>query len=158
MATTLDIASLVDYAVSHALALGWYDAVNTHEPKSKPGAGLTCAIWVDRFTPIDARSGLSTTSMLITLSVRSYTSMLAEPQDMIDTNLTAAVDALLRAYVGDFAVASLTGTPVATVDVLGTHGDPLGGQAGYLDIDGKLYRVFTITLPLIVDDLYDEVA
>lgn len=156
--TTLDVATLLDFAVSHALTLGRFDAVNTHEPKSKPGIGLTCAIWVDRFEPIDARSGLATTSALVVLSVRAYTSMLAEPQDMIDPNLTSAVDALMRGYCGDFTVTSLTGTQVAYVDVLGMHGVALSGQAGYLNVDGKLYRVFTVSLPLIVDDLWDQVA
>jgi hypothetical protein len=158
MTTSLDVATLIDYAVSHALTLGRYDSVNAHEPKSKPGAGITCAIWVDRFAPIDERSGLATTSVLVTLSVRSYSSMLAEPQDMIDVNLTGAVDALMRSYVGDFTVTNPAGVAVASVDVLGAYGDPLGGQAGYLDVDGKLYRVFTITLPLIVDDLWDQVS
>ena len=35
-------------------------------------------------------------------------------------------------------------------------GVALRARAGYLPLDGNTYRVLTITLPLIVDDVWDE--
>lgn len=150
---TLNISGILDGVVSHAMALGMFERVNQHEPKNNPGLGLTCAVWVDRIGPAPTGSGLQSTTALLVFSVRVYTSMLAEPQDMIDPNITAAVDALMAAYSGDF---DLGGT-VRNVDLLGQAGTPLSAQAGYLNLDGKLYRVMTITLPVVVNDVWDQV-
>src|SRR3982751_2445852 len=98
----LNLATLVDAVASHAAASGQFERVNQHEPKNAPGNGLTAAIWVDKIGPAQGRSGLTATTGLLTLDVRVYTSMLAEPQDAIDPNLLGAVDALLAAYSGDF--------------------------------------------------------
>lgn len=149
----LDIDSILDAVVSHALASGYFDQVNSHEPKNKPGSGVTCAVWVDAVRPA-VSSGLASASVLLTFNVRLYTSMLQEPQDAIDPQMMKAIDALFAAYAGDFTL----GGYVRKVDVFGAEGLPLGGQAGYLSQDQTLFRVFTITLPVVVNDIWDEVA
>jgi hypothetical protein len=42
------------------------------------------------------------------------------------------------------------------VDLLGSAGAPLSAQAGYLNQDGRLFRVMTLTLPIIVNDVWDQ--
>lgn len=146
--------NVIDAASSHALASGWFDTVNGHEPKSAPGNGITAAVWIDSVRPLPLRSGLAATSALLVLNVRVYTSFVAKPEDAIDPNLAGAVGALMTAYSGDF---DLGGT-VAEVDLLGVYGAPLSAQAGYLNQDNKLYRVMTIVLPAVVNDVWDQVA
>lgn len=138
---------------SHALASGLFERVNGHEPKSAPGNGLTCAVWVQDLRPVAAASGLATSSARLECQVRVYSNMLAEPQDAIDPRLLGAVDALLTAYHGDFELGGL----VRNVDVFGEHGDQLGAKAGYLPQDNRLYRVMDITLPLICNDLWSQI-
>jgi hypothetical protein len=150
---TVDIAGILNQVVSHAMASGLFERVNAHEPKSAPGNGLSAAVWVDTIGPVRS-SGLAATSGRLALMVRVYTSMLAEPADAVDPNLVAAVDALLAAYSADF---DLGGT-VRCVDLLGQAGEPLSARAGYLQQDNRLYRVMTITLPLIVNDLWTQGA
>lgn len=137
---------------SHAMALGLFERVNTHEPKNAPGNGLTVAIWFQNVAPVRA-SGLAQTSARVEYSVRLYTNMLSDPQDMIDPNLAEAADVLINAYSGDFDL----GGNVRSVDLLGMAGVPLSAEAGYLNQDGKNYRVITITLPLIVNDVWEQV-
>jgi hypothetical protein len=151
---SLDLQAIVDGATSHALALGWFDNVNGHEPRSAPGHGLTAGVWLDQITAVAARSGLASTSARVVLTVRVYSPMLAEPTDEIDPHMTSAVDALMRAYAGDFTL----GDTIANVDLLGAHGEPLSGRAGYLRFPGSdaEFRIFTITLPMIIDDLWDQ--
>jgi|SRR5882762_12793 len=150
----MDIAGLFAAVESHALALGVFERVNMHEPKTSPGSGLTAAVWIQAIAPVTT-SGLATTSGRIEFSTRIYTNMLTEPQDAIDPNMVAAVDALLGAYSGDF---DLGVTGVRDVDLLGQHGVPLSALAGYLNQDGKLYRVMTVTLPIIINDLWAQVT
>jgi len=150
----VDTASILDQIVSHALASGWFERVNQHEPKSAPGNGLSCGVWLESLGPPRGGSGLSATSGRLVFSVRLYTSMLMEPADAIDPLLINACDALLTAYSGDFEL----GATVRAIDLLGMSGDPLSARAGYLGQDNKLYRVLTITLPLIVNDLWAQVA
>lgn len=140
--------------MSHAMTLGIAENVRGHEPRNAPGLGLNVACWVDRMGPVPARSGLATTSALLVFNVRVYNPMTEEPQDDIDPRVLDAVDALMAAYSGDF---DLAGT-VEQVDLLGAYGPPLEARAGYLQQDGKVFRVMVITLPLIVDDLWAQVA
>jgi hypothetical protein len=151
----LDIRGVLDAIQSHALASGYFDAVNGNEPKSPPDtSGLTCAVWVEQIGPARGGSGLASTSTRLGFYVRLYTGMLTEPADAIDPNLMTALDALMAAYSGDFTLAGL----VREVDLLGAYGDPLGARAGYLVESGTEFRVMTITLPVIVNDLWDQEA
>lgn len=137
---------------SHALASGLFERVNQHEPKDPPGNGLTAAVWVDTVGPVAAGSGLQSTTGLVTVNVRLYLNMISEPQDAIDPVMVGAVDTLLAAYSGDFEL----GGQVRNIDLLGAYGPGLSARAGYLPWDGKTYRVYTITLPMIVNDMWTQ--
>lgn len=150
----LDIRTILAAVETHALASGYFEAVNGHEPKSAPQNGLTCAIWVEQIGPARGASGLNSTSARLALFVRLYTPMLTQPEDAIDPDLMTALDALMAAYSGDFTLGGL----VRDVDLLGRHGDPLSARAGYLTTSGAEYRVMTITLPLVVNDLWSQAA
>ena len=151
---SLDAAAVLDQVVSHAMALGVFERVNGHEPANAPGHGLTCAVWADSIAPLPAASGLSATSARVVFNVRLYASALQEPADAIDPNMITAVDQLMSAYSGDFDL----GGEVRNVDLLGQGGIPLSAQAGYLQQDGHLYRVMTLVLPLIVNDVWEQVS
>lgn len=144
---------LVDRIASHAMASGWFDRVNQHEPKSKPGRGLTCAVWIDRIEPARSRSGLTATDARVVFNVRVYTNMLQQPQDAIDPNVMDAVDALFEAYTGDFQL----GSESRFIDVLGmTQGHALDSQSGYINIDNMTYRVMTISVPVIIENAWTQ--
>lgn len=149
---SLDPNPVLDALVSHALASGYFERVNSHEPKNAPGNGLSVAVWADWIGPATAASGLATTSVLMRFNVRVFSNMIQEPQDAIDPTLLTAVGALMEAYTGDFTLGGL----VREVDLLGQYGPGLSGQAGYLNQDGKLYRVMTITVPLVLDDVWSQ--
>jgi hypothetical protein len=148
------VLALFDQVKSHAMTLGVFDRVNTHEPKNAPGNGLTCSIWMDVIEPLPDASGLAQTSGRIAFHVRVMSNMLQEPQDDIDPQIFTAVVTLLAEYSGHFTL----GGNVRDVDLLGAHGTALSAQAGYLDVDRKLYRVMVITLPLIINDLWVQNA
>ena len=149
----LDIITILDAIQSHALATGYFDEVNGSEPKSPPpGNGITAAVWVQEIGPATGGSGLDSTSARLAFFVRLYTGMVQEPADMIDPNLMAALDALCAAYSGDFTLDGL----VRQVDLLGQFGEPMSSKAGYVIESGTENRVMTITLPVIVNDLWDQ--
>jgi hypothetical protein len=149
---SLDINAIIDAISSSASALGLFERVNEHEPKNAPGNGLTCAIWAESLRPYASGSGLNSTTGLLTMNVRLYTSMTAEPYDLIDPNLLNATSSLINVYSGDFEL----GGQVKNVDLLGATGTPLSARAGYLEIDKKILRVMTITLPLVINDVWDQ--
>lgn len=144
---------LVNRITSHAMATGFFDRVNAHEPKSKPGRGLTCSVWIDRIEPARSRSGLTATDARVVFNVRVYTNMLQQPQDAIDPSVMDAVDRLFEAYTGDFDLGSET----RFIDVLGmTQGHALDAQSGYINIDNMTYRVITISVPVIVSNAWTQ--
>lgn len=150
---TLNITGILDAVVSHAMASGQFEQVNGHEPANAPSHGLTAAVWADSVRALRA-SGLSSTTVQLIFNVRIYTSTQSDPADAIDPNMIAAVDDLCAAYNGDFTLGGL----VREVDVLGAHGQPLLVRAGYIQQSGAIFRVMTITLPVIVNDLWEQVA
>jgi hypothetical protein len=137
---------------SHALASGLFERVNTHEPKNAPGNGLTCAVWAQSVTAVNS-SGLASNTAQVVFMVRVYSTMLQEPQDAIDPYLLNAVDVLYATYLGDFTL----GDTVRCIDVRGQAGVRMAAQAGYITQDGNQYRVMTITLPVLINDAWDEV-
>lgn len=151
----IDFAPIVAALESHALETGLFARVNKAEPKSAPGPGLMCAIWAGSVAPVARRSGLSSVSVLVTANVRIYTNMLADPVEMIDPAVMDATSALMNAYAGDFTLGGL----ITAVDLLGSVGGTgLNAQAGYLDLDGRKFRIMAIQVPMIIDDVFEQVA
>lgn len=151
---SIDSAGIVSAVTSHAKALGVFSRVNGHEPKNAPGNGLTVAVWAARLAPVAEQSGLAATSALLVLNVRIYTSMTSEPQDAIDPNILNATDRLLAAFNGDFTL----GGAIAYVDVFGRFGTKLEATAGYLNQDNKMFRAMVLTIPLVINDAWEQVA
>jgi hypothetical protein len=149
----LNVDNIMSNIVSHAMSTGYFERVNMHEPKNAPPSGLSCAVWVERMSMIKG-SGLSSASALLEFNVRIYTNMLQEPQDAIDPNMLLAADALYTAFAGDFEL----GSEARCIDLLGQEGTPLSAQAGYIRQDNKLYRVYTIVLPVIINDVWEEAS
>lgn len=150
---TLDTRGIRDALITHGKKLGVFDVVLAHEPKSKPGAGTALALFSGELMPVES-SGLSSTSMLWVWYGRISIPMMREPQDDIDADLLSAAAAFIGSLTGGFTLGGL----VRAVDVFGAHGSPLGGEPGFLDHDGTKYRVFVITIPLIVNDVFDQGA
>lgn len=150
--TEQQVKEIIEAVESHAAASGWFERVNGHEPKNAPGSGVTAAVWMQRLAPAALASGLAATSALLTVSVRLYTPLMQEPQDAIDPNMTAAAAALMGAYTGDFTLGGL----IRNVDLLGQFGEGLSAQAGYLEQDKRMFRVMTITVPLVLNDVWEQ--
>lgn len=149
----LDITGILDAAVSHALSTGHFLSINEHESKQSNTSGITGEVWVHQISPIKS-SGLSNTSVRVELRFRIYGNTAAEPYDDIDTNITLAVDALFTNYIGDF---QMFGTS-RHIDIFGAYGQGLEVSTGYLNKDGREFRVFQIRLPVIVDDVWAQAA
>lgn len=152
VASGVNARTILDAALSHAATLGAFDRFTRHEPKNAPGQGLSYAMWVDAIEPVAARSGLDTTSVRFTVMARLFQNMLAEPQDEIDPAIMDALDALFAAYTGDFTLGGL----IAEVDLLGAYGAGMRAQAGYIRQDSGIYRAVTVTLPLIINNAYEQ--
>ena len=149
------ISTIFDKVVSHAASLGYFDSVNAHEPKNAPGNGVTAAVWVQAIRP-SVSSGLAATSGVLILNVRVYTSFISQPFDAIDPNVTAATAALMSAYSGDFDFGGEA--DVRAVDLLGMAGQPMEAIAGYVEMDRRILRIMTLTVPVLVNDMFAQVS
>ncbi len=137
--------------LSHAMNLGYFERVNQHEPRNKPPHGLTAALWNQRLGPIRT-SGLASVSGRVVFNLRVYQNFQSQPLDAIDPTTIKAVNALLAAYSGDFDL----GATVRAIDIFGMEGIPMESNAGYVEIDRTIYRVVTITIPVLVNDMWVE--
>lgn len=148
------IRSAQNQLESTALRLGRFDKVQTHEPKSAPGSGVTCAVWLQNLRPVAAASGLAVTSMLVVFQYRIYTNMLAEPQDAIDVEVATVASEMLAELTASFVVPD--DAVRAELDLLARHGVAMETRAGYLNQDGKLMRVLDTFVPLVAYDVFDQ--
>jgi hypothetical protein len=153
IAVAFDFLTYRDRGISHAMATGLFGNVLDHEPVSAPSSGLTYALWVSDVAPIPAASGLDSLSARLELTGRVLLPADTEPKGDVDTAVTGAVAALFAAYAGDFEF----GGNVKNVDLLGMHGPCLRARFGYTSFTGgTTYRVATLTVPLIINDLWTE--
>lgn len=151
---SLDLLSYRSTVMSQAQALGLFGQVLGHEPVSAPGSGLTYAVWVARVGTVPAGSGLAAGTGRLELTGRIFMPADTQPEDDVDTAVTNAVDQLMTALFADFTL----GDTVRNVDLLGAHGPALGAVFGFTRFDSTTYRVATLTIPLIVNDVWTEVA
>jgi hypothetical protein len=149
----LDINGILDAVVSHTLSTGHFQTVNEHESKQSGTNGITAGVWVERITPVKS-SGLANTSIRLELQMRIYNSTMAEPYDHIDANLTLALDAVFTNFISDF---DLFGE-ARHIDIFGAYGQSLQVDVGYMNMDGREFRVFQIRLPVIIDDAWPQSA
>jgi len=149
----MDVLAVISALESHAAGSGQIERVNAHEVVSQPGSGISAAIWPQRLTPATGKSGLASTSIRVEFTVRLMSSALQQPQDGIDPAMIDAAATLMTAYSGDFTLGGL----VRDVDLLGHSGTPLSWNAGYLKLtDGGTSRVIDLTVPLILNDQFDQ--
>lgn len=154
-----DILSAVE---SHVAASGHVEQVmrfdprnpDTYEPINPAQLGVNAAIWVQAVGVVPAASGLDVVTGKVDVTVQLYTRKDTPPLELVDPRMVEAVDALFAAYCGDFTLGGL----VSWVDLLGAHGQALEARAGFLTEDETLYRIYRIELPLVLADVWAEVA
>lgn len=149
----LDTRNILGNIASLAMATGYFDAVLGYVSKQAATNGITAAIYIEDMRAIRT-SGLASTSVRLELEMQVYSSTYQEPYDDIDTNLSLAVDAMFTSLIGDFDL----GGEARNVDVFGAWGQPLRVKSGYMNLDGKEFRVFQILIPIVIDDVWDQVA
>jgi hypothetical protein len=135
--------------------IGRFEVVTKHEPKNSPPQGIYLAIWIDRIRPIK-RSGLAATSGALCLRIRIYMPFQQQPYDLIDQDITTGVSELMGAFTGYFDFQSADN--IRGIDIFGGEGsgELFDAQAGYLEMDRKHYRVMTIRLPIIINDMWTQ--
>lgn len=147
-----DFQALVDAAVSYALATGYFDTVNAHEPRSVPGNGVACSIWASDIRSVSS-SGLNSVSMLVELTARvQMQAQTTAPLDQIDPAMMQAVAVLMATFAGGFTM----GGTVREVDLLGQHSQGLRAKPGYINPNNVLCRVFDVSVPFIINDVLAE--
>lgn len=133
---------------SYALELGIFQAAETHEPWNAPGNRLYCSIQLGPIRPVTS-SGLAQVSGQVTLLVRVWSSALQKPLDDIDPEVLAAACSLMGAFAGGFTI----GGTVREIDLFA-----MSAQPAYVDFEGKPFRTVEIQVPLIINDMFAEVA
>lgn len=150
------VDEITDAVISEVQRTGYFDKVQGHEPKRKPTprTGLWAAVWMQRLVPIGQISGQANTSGVLVFNIRIYANMLQEPQDAIDPKLTRAASNIMRNFHDDFDFGGL----IRNVDLLGSTGvAALNAQAGYVEQDNTMFRIYDITVPCIVNDIWPQI-
>lgn len=157
IATPLETGPINDALISHAQRLGIFDSVNGHEPRRAPGNGLTWSLWIQTVRPFAPRSGLAVTSLALIYNSRLQLPIPADADslDAMDPLLSDAAIAVMASLSADF---TLDGLVDGNLDLMGATGVQfgLGAEAGYLEHDSTLFRVMTLTIPIVINDVLTQ--
>lgn len=144
---TFNIKNTLIQMQTYLKKTGLFEDVLIGEPKSGLGYGnkLAAAVYMQNAShrPITFQRADET----MTVMVRIYRSMLAEPSSDIEIDIAGAVSRIGTDLMGDFNLAS-------NVETLRFAGDAavLDARWGYVEVSGTMFRVADITIPLLVDD------
>lgn len=148
-APNLDTMAIWSGLLSHLKGLGVFNAVLGHEVVEAP-VGLVAALTGD--TIGGASSGLNVTSSRINTVLRLYLSANQDPRDDIDPTMLAAAAKVIGSLSGDFTLGGL----LREVDLLGIEGESVVGRFSYTRIAGELFRLLTLQLPLVCNDVWSQ--
>lgn len=155
MTAGVRISSVLDILISDAQLLGLFERVNQYESTNSPGTGLTAElVWMMGPTPMANRSGLASTSARVVYGMRIMLEFKNTPKESLDPAITNAVDLYINNLHGELALADAQGS---FIDVFGMGGVPLDAQGGYLTLDQSTFRVGTITIPVIMENVWTQV-
>jgi hypothetical protein len=144
---------ILDKAVSHVMELGLFDQVNFHSSLTAPGKDLSADITVASYSPMLA-SGANSVSARLELQFVLVYHLINSPADQIDKIMLNAADLVMQSFANDFDL----GETLRMVDIFGAHGTSMNADFGYVDYEDSKYRVAVITVPLIINDVWEEVA
>lgn len=143
-----DAEALFSAIRSRAKKLAVFDATIGHDPENAPPAGLSCSIMLGPVKPVTS-SGLAAVSGQVTLMIHVWSFAQKRPLDDVDPKVLAATCSLMGAFAGDF---TLNGT-VREVDLFAMEATP-----GYVNFQDKEFRTMQISLPIVINDMFQEVA
>ena len=150
---TLDILGLQGAICAAMQRTGYLKTVGGHEPREAPTKDPHGAVWLSGPIRPARVSGLASVATCVTWLVRVYLPADSKPYDEIDQELYRITDALMALFFGEFTL----GGRVRNVDIFGAHSPGFSAEPGYQRIGSTTFRVMTITLPLIVNDQFEEV-
>jgi hypothetical protein len=146
---SLNPGPIVKKLATIALATGKFTRVNRYEPRGNPANGLTMALLSGPKTPIKS-SGLSKVSLRWQIDGQIYLPMHMTPPEDIDEKLSGAAAHYLELLCGQFTLGGL----VRCVDVFGMDGEGLSATPGYIENNGKMYRVEQLVIPLLINETW----
>lgn len=138
----------------HAGALGVFEHVEGHAMISPPSSGIAIAFEAGQVRPGGQYSGLSATSVVFTCTGSIYRTMQTQPVDDVETDISAAAMSLIVALSGDFDL----GGNVRNIDLLGATGTGLSADPGYLKLGDQTFRASVVTIPMIINDVFEQVS
>lgn len=147
-AVTLDADAILGRLASIAAATGLFvgGGVKRYEPRGQPANGLTVSLISGPKRPIRS-SGLNSASLRWQVDGMIYLPMKVDPPDDIDVRLTMAAAGYLQALCAQFTLGGL----VRCIDVFGSDGEELNATPGYIEENGKTYRVERLMIPLLIN-------
>lgn len=141
---------------SYAKRLGVFDRVEFREPTNKPAGGTALALWVNDYRPPPSGSGVASTSMVLDIRATVFCALGTGKRsaDEIEADVLYAVHRYMKVLSEDFELDRM----VRNIDLLGQTGQAMHADFGHLQYEDTWYRIGEITLPLIINDVYEQVA
>lgn len=147
--TAAQAKALFTSVQSLAQELGLLQKIDTHEPENAPGTRLYGSITLGPMRPVAAASGLAAVSIEVTLILRVWSWAMQRPLDDVDPEVLATMAALMSALAGAFTLSET----VRNVDLFSLVATPV-----WAEFEGKQFRVMELPAPIIINDVFAEVA
>lgn len=148
---TFNPKPIMDRLLSIGASSGLFQNVAGYEPRGAPANGLTLTLFSGPLTPV-LSSGLASASLRWQIDGDIYLPVHKNPPQDIDTTLMGAAGRYMELLCSQFTLGGL----VRCIDILGADGERLAAVLGWKTYDqSKDYRVATLMIPLILNDVFE---
>lgn len=153
------IDPIIDAVVSDVKQSGYFSQTIEDTINKGPDGKLTALVWLQNVGVAQRASGLNTSAAMLTFMIRVYANQIARDKpvfvETMPRRLVKAVSNLIRRYHDNFDF----GGVCRNVDCLGEFvGGGLSATSGYEEIGGSWYRMMTLAVPVIVNDVWVQTA
>jgi hypothetical protein len=151
----VNAGDLMSQVESMALATGLFSSVAGHEPVNPPQLGLTAGLFLSDIGPAKGLSGLVATAARLVFTLRIILPTSGDDPAQLDS-IDPSIATATAIVIGAVSAAFTLGGEVFEADLLGRYGAALAGKAGWARIGEQMIRVMDITIPLILDNVWQQ--
>jgi hypothetical protein len=146
----LNVGIYANGLLNVASTSGLFDVVQGHEAKSAPaGNGLSAYLFGAKILPTQS-GGLAALSVIVEFQLNILNNAFFEPADAIDPMVMNAAGE----FMGTLAAGFTLGNTVREVDLLAGDSEGLRAEAGYVQIESTMFRVMSVFIPILINDVW----
>jgi hypothetical protein len=142
------VAALFSAVTSALKQTALFQKIDVGEPKSPPGTRLYCSVMLGPMRAVPS-SGLNSTSGQVTILIRIWSKAEQRPLEKIDPEIASAAALVMGTLSGRYTLGGIA----RNIDLFQMTATP-----GWIEFENESYRVCELSVPIVINDMFAQVA